>query len=305
MTKTIGNVELNFSYYEGIDRYNDGDIEDELLDYVKNSQNVIEILNKDSRWPILYHLSPVRQNILEWYPMVKDSEVLEVGSGCGAISGVLCRKARKVTAVDLSKRRSLINAYRNQIYDNLEIYVGNFNTVKDNLNKKFDYITLIGVLEYAAYYTETDNPFVDFLKNIRSLLKPDGKVLIAIENKYGLKYWAGVREDHTGGFFDGLEGYIGTESKVRTFGKKELARIIEDAGFAKNDFYYPFPDYKFPQQIFSEKWMPKEGDLACPKEIYNDSRMKLFDETAVLNQIIRDGMFDIFSNSYFVECGIR
>lgn len=305
MIELIGKVKLNYSCYSGVDSYSDGDIEDELLSYVQKSDDMMDILQQDKRWPILYHLSPVRQNILEWYPMEKDSEVLEVGAGCGAITGVLCRKAKNVTAVDLSKRRSLINATRNKEYDNLEIYVGNFNVVKDKLEQKFDYITLIGVLEYAAYYTPTENPFVDFLNNIKALLKPEGKILIAIENKYGLKYWAGVREDHTGGFFDGLEGYVSTESRVRTFSKQELEKILDEAELSNYEFYYPFPDYKFPQQIFSKDWMPKEGDLTCVKEVYNDSRMLLFDETAVTNQLIKDGMFDVFSNSYFIECGIK
>ncbi len=44
----------------------------------------------------------------------KDASVLEIGAGCGAISGVLCRNAKHVTSVDLSKRRSLINANRNK-----------------------------------------------------------------------------------------------------------------------------------------------------------------------------------------------
>ena len=74
--------------------------------------------------------------------------------------------------------------------------VGNFNDIV--LEEKYDYITLIGVLEYAAYYTDAKQPFESFLKRISSYLKEDGKLLIAIENKFGLKYWAGTREDHTG-----------------------------------------------------------------------------------------------------------
>ena len=107
--------------------------------------------------------------------------------------------------------------------------VGNFNDIV--LEEKYDYITLIGVLEYAAYYTDAKQPFESFLKRISSYLKEDGKLLIAIENKFGLKYWAGTREDHTGKFFDGLEGYIDTESSVRTFSKEGLKTIIANAGY--------------------------------------------------------------------------
>ena len=100
-----------------------------------------KILRTDNRWPVLYHLSPVRQNIVEWYPFEKEASVLEVGAGCGAISGALCRSVRRVVSVELSRRRSLINAYRNRECENLEIVVGNFNQIQ--LNEKFDYITLI------------------------------------------------------------------------------------------------------------------------------------------------------------------
>jgi len=299
MKEKIGNVVLNYQFYKGNDEYSDGDIEDVLLDLVENQDDIIEILKNDDRWPILYHLSPVRQNILEWYPFKKDANILEVGSGCGAITGVLCRKAKTVTCNDLSKRRSLINANRNKEFDNLEIMVGNFNDII--FEQKFDYITLIGVLEYANYYTEGENPFEVFLQKIKKLLNPGGKILIAIENKFGLKYWAGAREDHTGEYFDGLKGYQGTESQVRTFAKNELEEIVKGAGFTEAIFYYPFPDYKFPKQIFSDDNLPKAEDLIYPRETFDNSRMHLFDETTVFGELVKAEQFPFFSNSFFVE----
>ena len=35
MTEQIGNVTVNYEYYEGQDFYSDGDVEDEILDIVK------------------------------------------------------------------------------------------------------------------------------------------------------------------------------------------------------------------------------------------------------------------------------
>lgn len=295
----VGNVILNYEFYSGQDDYSDGDIENELLKMVSEEQDVLKILKNNHRWPVLYHLSPVRQNIVEWYPVANDSEILEIGAGCGAITGALCRKAKKVTCIELSKRRSLINANRNKQYSNLEIMVGNFNDIV--LEKKYDVITLIGVLEYANYYTNTENPFSDFLVRIRKMLKPNGKVLIAIENKYGLKYWAGAKEDHTGIAFDGIEGYHATESKVRTFAKTELEELLKEAGYSKMQFYYPHPDYKFPTQIFSEEYMPKAEDLTCSKDSYDNSRMYLFNETLAFQELVMAGAFPFFSNSFLIE----
>ena len=299
MTEQVGKVTLDYSFYNGQDQYSDGDIEDDLLKLITEEPDVEKILKRDDRWPVLYHFSPVRQNILEWYPFKKDASVLEIGAGCGAISGVLCKNAKHVTSIDLSKRRSLINANRNREYDNLTIMVGNFNDVV--LEEKYDYITLIGVLEYAGYYTDAEHPFEAFLRKISSYLKEDGKLLIAIENKFGLKYWAGCREDHTGKFFDGLEGYIDTESKVRTFSKDTLKQIIRDAGYSKAEFYYPFPDYKFPVQIFSDDYLPKEDDLNIGLDTFDNTRMMLFNENRVYASLLKEKKFDFFANSFFVE----
>ena len=299
MTEQVGKVTLDYRFYGGQDQYSDGDIEDDLLKLITEEPDVEKILASDKRWPVLYHFSPVRQNILEWYPFRKDASVLEIGAGCGAISGVLCRNAKHVTSVDLSKRRSLINANRNRDYDNLTIVVGNFNDVV--LEEKYDYITLIGVLEYAAYYTDAKQPFEAFLKKIGGYLKEDGKLLLAIENKYGLKYWAGAREDHTGKFFDGLEGYIDTESRVRTFSKDALKDMIKAAGYSKTEFYYPFPDYKFPVQIFSDEYLPKEDDLNVGLDTFDHTRMMLFNENRVYAGLLKEKKFDFFANSFFVE----
>ena len=177
--------------------------------------------------------------------------------------------------------------------------VGNFNDVV--LEEKYDYITLIGVLEYAGYYTDDEQPFEAFLKKISSNLKEDGKLLIAIENKYGLKYWAGAREDHTGQFFEGLEGYQDTASKVRTFSKDGLKEMIEKAGYRHAEFYYPLPDYKFPVQIFSDECLPKEDDINIGLDTYDNTRLQLFNESSVYAGLLKEKKFDFFANSFFIE----
>ena len=172
------------------------------------------------------------------------------------------------------------------------------------LEEKFDYITLIGVMEYAAYYTEGTEPFRGFLENIAKLLKPDGKVLIAIENKFGMKYGAGCREDHTGGFFDGLEGYHQTDSKVRTFlGKEELKEIVNSAGYGKHNFIIPSLIISFLSRSFQTHYLPSPEDLVCSLESYDADRLRLFDETSVFRNVVNAGKFDFFANSYFIEAG--
>ena len=112
----IGNVTLNFKHYSGVDLYSDGSIENDLLEIVKkyNKNEYQKVIEERANWPILYHLSDQRANIVEWIPIEPGAKVLEVGSGCGAITGMLASKAGEVVACDLSRRRSEINAIRNK-----------------------------------------------------------------------------------------------------------------------------------------------------------------------------------------------
>lgn len=297
-------MKFNLDFYKGEDLYSDGNIEKEILDYTeKYHENEFDkIFENDIRWPIFYHLTDIRKNIINWYPMKKNASVLEIGAGMGAITSVLCEKAGKVTCVELSKQRATAIANRNKECDNLEIIVGNLNDVK--FDEKFDYITLIGVFEYAPLYTNSENPFVDFLTYIKSFLKPDGKILIAIENKLGMKYFAGAPEDHTNLKYDGIQGYSNKQS-VQTFGKKELIDLLAKVGLKHTKFYYPLPDYKLPNVIFSDEYLPNEETINDYNIYYYEGTKIEFDEKLAYNETIKNGVFDIFSNSFFVEASSK
>ena len=299
--EVVGNVKLNMKYYSGEDLYSDGPVEDELLSIVTNypASEYDSIIWQKKSWPILYHLSAVRENILNWYPFRKEQTVLEVGAGCGAITGVLADRLKKVTAIELSKKRSMINANRHKECSNIEIMVGNFNDIYDGIEDSYDYVTLIGVLEYAKSYISDMNPADAFLQKIRKLLSPGGKVMIAIENKLGLKYFAGCREDHTGNFFEGIENYI-QEPGVMTYSKKELTELLFHNGYGNVQFYYPYPDYKLPQKIFSDTYLPQKGELYHNMRNFDADRLRLFDETQAYGSILEAGLYPEFSNSFLV-----
>lgn len=292
--------QLNLQFYSGTDLYSDGAIENDLLEIVKNNDYYDCILAKDNRWPILYHLSSIRKNIINWYPFSKSETLLEIGGGCGALTGLFCEKLSIVKVIELSKLRSEINLERNKQYNNFEILVGNLNDMV--INEKFDYITLIGVLEYAGSFTEGDEPYLDFLKNIKQYLKPDGKLIIAIENKFGLKYFAGAKEDHTGKEFDGITGYKNT-SAVKTFGKKELEELLKSAGYINQDFFYPHPDYKLPLEVYSDNYLPNEFTNLQIAPNFDNPRYRLFNETYAYKEIIKNRQYDFFANSFLVICG--
>lgn len=306
MQEVIGKVRLNLDYYSGRDLYDEGASEDEILEIVKNVApcDYNRIINERKSWSVLYHLSNIRGNIVSFLPITKNDDVLEIGSGCGAITGALADMAGSVTCIELSKKRSTINAYRNKDKDNIEIMVGNFQTVEKQLEKKYDYITLIGVYEYAASYIESaSDAYEEFMSIVAGHLKENGKLVIAIENKYGMKYFAGCREDHVGMMFEGIEGYPRTNI-ARTFSKERMAEYAKKAGLSDAVCYYPYPDYKIPMAIYSDWHLPESGELLrIPAINFDQSRYVLFNEAKALEECVKEHTFGTFSNSFLFVMG--
>lgn len=298
-TQKIGGVVLDYQYYRSDVHYSDGDIENTLLEAAK-IDGLQELLASNNNWAVLYHCSKIRENILDWYPFKKDASLLEIGAGCGALTGMFSRKVSSVTCIELSERRSLINAYRNKGGNNIKIVLGNFQDIE--IKEKYDYITLIGVWEYAERYLDGADPYLCMLERLKNYLKPNGKLLIAIENKMGIKYWNGAKEDHTGKMYSGLNDYVDDEG-VRTFSHQEIEDILVTAGFETYKFYYPVPDYKLPDTIYSDEHLPMPGEIRTYREDYSAPRIYNFYDATVQDQICQDGMFPYFSNSFLVECG--
>lgn len=295
--------QFNLNWYKNEDLYSDGDVEDTIIKLIAENEpeRYIDAIYDNFSWPTYYHLIHLRKNILNWYDFKPGSSALEIGCGLGAITSVLCEKCEDVTAVELSKRRATATLLRCREKENLEIIVGNLNDIE--FEKKFDYITLIGVLEYQGSFTDSEHPYCDFLKKIKGLLKKGGKLLIAIENQYGLKYWCGALEDHTGIPFEGMNQYTITQKGVRTFSKAALEKLVKDSGFQNTYFYYPMPDYKLPTVIYSERYLPKDENMQNLQCYYIPDRSTLVaDEKGMYRDIIENGVFEFFANSFLVEC---
>ncbi len=300
----IGSVILDYTYYSGQDLYSDGDIEDKMLDIAMYNppEDFPKIIEREKSWPVFYHFSPLRKNIIDWIPFKKTDKVLEIGSGCGALTGQLAKRAGSVTCIELSKKRSMVNAYRNRNADNITIMVGNFNDIEPCLDEDYDYVLLIGVFEYGQAYIGGASPYEDFLRICDRHRKLDGRLIIAIENKFGLKYWAGCREDHLGTHFAGLGGYR-EGGPARTFTRHGLERMLEQVGIHEYAFYYPYPDYKFATTIYSDRYLPQKGELSNNLRNFDRDRVLLFDEKQVFDEIIDEKEFPLFSNSYLLVVG--
>ena len=149
---------------------------------------------------------------------------------------------------------------------------------------------LIGVLEYMGINSTSVDPYSEILLKINQLLKPNGILLLAIENRFGLKYWCGAAEDHTGVPFDGISGYQQNsyttryhKSGVKTFSRDTLKKYLEKCGFQQSKWFYPMPDYKFPTMVFSDEYLPGNADVGGIKFSYPQESRLVADELSLIH----------------------
>ncbi len=170
----------------------------------------------------------------------------------------------------------------------------------DNLEGMWDYIIVSDAFAKVPAYIAGKDAYQRFFEKIKKHLNPGGHVILAVDNKYGLTYFAGSKERLTGRYFEGLEGY-GNSEGVATFSKDAVLSMVREAGFVSVKTYYPYPNYRYMTALYTEEHLPSVGELTKNLCNFEEERMTLFDETKVFDELIKEGRFQEFSNSYLFD----
>ena len=288
--------------------YSDGDSTELRIKFLIDQASDVSVFSDELRksctdWPSLYYLSSTRSNLLRVFDADLSGDILEIGAGCGAITRYLGEQGGRVLALEGSSRRASIARSRTRDLQNVSVLAESFESF--NIEKRFDVITLIGVFEYANLFISGDNPGSRMLQKVRSLLKPDGLLIIAIENQLGLKYFAGAPEDHVATPMFGIEGRY-THSTPQTYGKQTLTSLLTEAGFSSNEFFAPFPDYKLPVSIVTEEGFNEPGFDASAfawQSVQRDPQLPefcTFSLELAWPQIVKNGLGMDMSNSFLI-----
>jgi len=255
-------------------------IYEDLLNIVKTEKDLEEFLTHEDKYEYLYNLSNIRKNVFEWYDFNPDARLLELGAECGALTSLFCDRVKEVVAIDEDEKKCAVNIARNAKKGNLKVrrhmeslddktQADSTKKDADIVNGKYDYITIIG------------NFTTDKLKTAKKLLKPDGKLLLAIENKYGIKYWSG-------------------DERPNTYSRMQLIGLLRMEGFQIEQGYYPIPDYVFPMEIYSSKNLPKAGSISTVSPSFIKDKVLSLDEIKAYDMVIKDGKFEEYANSFIV-----
>ncbi len=258
-----------------------------------------EVLMMDGRWEVFFHLSEMRQALFGWYDMPKDADVLELSCGFGALTGVLADRAAHVAALDESLFRARACAKRWEKKENIDVYAGRLHDIP--FSQRFDVIVLVDVLPRVANGDTSLAPYASYLKSLLDYLKPQGRLLLAMDNRLGLKFACGARDPYSDELFGELSENVGDG---RLFTKTELADIFSAAGFTHWKYYYPLPDYRLPRFIFTDAALPDPfiGETMLPYDPMPDIR--ILPEAALYEDIVRNGLFPAVANSFLIECGM-
>lgn len=288
--------------------YSDGDeTEAKLMDIISQTADVstasAELPGAIVDWPTEYHLSAARHNLLRPFDIGLNDSVLEFGCGCGALTRYLGETGATVVAVEGSMRRAGIAAARCRGLSNVSIYCDNLITFASD--DKFDFVTLIGVLEYAPRFIEGSDPITKVLSHARSFLRPGGTLILAIENQLGLKYFNGCSEDHLGIPYYGINDLYRNHEPI-TFGRQALSTCLLKADFSEQAFFYPFPDYKLPSVILSGGALADERlnipDLLIHQagRTHPETWQRAFAEYLAWRAVTRNRMLPDLANSFLV-----
>ena len=282
-------------FLENFQQDNIGIYQDEALGgYWSNlskdeNSKIIEALKSDSPSNVVDKLMPNHKDVifsnrraagLELLKLTGNEIAVDLGCMWGALSIPLSKQVKELLAVDQTYE-SLIFSNERAKSENIQ----NINFLRTNLREfkmpeeTFDIAIVNGVLEWVPEYSDVElgsyfnkkniskqslpNPRViqkEFLSKIYSSLVTNGKLYLAIENRYDYTMFLGIPDPHSDVLFTSIMPKSISNIFFKLLRKKEYRtwiysfnetkRIIKNTGFKKINVYSCWPDYRFPEQIF-------------------------------------------------------
>ena len=273
-------MKINMEFYEkSEEKFSEN--EKKVVEFFLEDKNFDEIIENEPTVNNYIHLSQVKENLLNWYEFKKDSSLLEVGSGFGELTNLFVKKKLNIVSIESSLEKSKILEKRFKDFDNIEVIVGEFEKI--DIKKKFDYIVITDYLE--------ENDFCKTLENSKKYLKNNGTILLAIDNKYGIKNWKGKNN------------YKFILDKDFKNTKKYIENNLNELGFINYKFYYIYPEYKAPNLIYTDEHKITLEDISRNFELNEDYEDLVFKENDLLENILKDEneLINFFANSFLIE----
>lgn len=279
-------MKLNLDFYtEDEKNVLDEKVKEQLKKYFLNIDCNLEI-NENTSVDDYLILTDSRKNIVSWYEFKNNANVLELNPNLGEITGFLCEKFKDVVCISDSKEKGFAISNRYAKNKNLEVIVANYKKV--NFSKNFDYVLIIGEENFAK--------LIDKIKFAKEHLAKDGKILVAFNNKFGMQYWTGIKAEEK-------EQYSTITGKTNGITLDKVENEIERLSL-NYKVYYPLPDYKLTNAIFSDEYLPDSKNMMSRNLVYaKEDEYCEFGQREAYIELLKENKdkFKLFANSYFIE----
>lgn len=235
----------------------------------------------------LSNLSHFRKNIVRWLPIRQGDKVLEIGAKAGAVSVGLLELSENITLLEQNLTLARILAERFENCKESIVISGAINDCVEGLKEEkseFDWIIVY-------------NP--EYLEKAVSLISDNGHIILICDNRLGLKFFAGNKSEEAKDYFTYIEG----KNIGETVSYSMLDLLKTRMNCKDMSVYYPYPDYRFTKNLYSDRHLPTPGELVDNLNNYESDRMVLFSEKEAFDASCRDGSFKYIANSYLVVFG--
>ena len=220
---------------------------------------------------------PVRSDISMVLPVEKDSLVLDIGSGLGAISSNLSQYCKEVVSFESTWERIEFQALKCKEKNNKNITFVCSDALRLPFPFKkntFNLAVLNGVFEWLGTTTDVGSPMQiqqKVLQAVFDLLAPEGNLYIGIENRFGMDQLLGAKDPHGDFSYTAVlprvlssrvvnyHNYFKSKVPFRKFNVRAyrtytysywgLKSMLKKAGFQKISIYAAFPSYSLPMTV--------------------------------------------------------
>lgn len=250
---------------------------------LRRTQAVQEEL-PEREWRNFCETTPMRSSLLNWYGFQPHSTVVLIGNS--PLVELLCRHCARVIVLEKSPLRGEKLSSLAQTYHNLTLQVGRFPTERPEVSADLVIIPHL--------HGQDRGKVLATVQAARSLLAPGGRLLAVVQNRFGLKYFCGVPAGKGQLPFAGLED-------DSLYSRAGVQSLLEEAGLPAVKFYYPMPDARLPQAIYTDAYQPSDGlrDRVIP--YYDSTSTLVAAEDKLWDEVLRNGMLPFFANDFLVE----
>ena len=177
----------------------------------------------------------------------------------------------------LRLKRNIINWYPfKENSRKLEIWEGIIE--ENNEDSQYDYVVIIGFGEKNIN---------QLIEHANKKLNPEGTLLIAIDNKLGIENLC-----------------VENTKKSNKISRKALEKMLDSYEYTNRKFYYPMPNYKVTNVIFTDEFLPNFETINRSLPLYDDNVLVALEEKSRFQALIEEDveLFKNFANSFMVEC---